>query len=137
MKAQTVSSKNKEKFLVLEKKTLINVKSFFVRELLKYVFKEEARTIRNAPFKGVPGTTAKSKMELFVTKVKDFQPLFFVTKSSNLDFAVVLDTPLFFFSLLTINSQNMINDHQNLANSGKDVQSKKKTSLSKSKQNYK
>ena len=36
-------------------------------------------------------------MELFLTKVTGFQPLAFVIKSSNLDFAVVLDTPLLFF----------------------------------------
>ena len=37
-------------------------------------------------------TTTKSKMELFVTKVNGFQPLTSVTKSSTLDFAVVLDS---------------------------------------------
>ena len=88
-------------------------------------------------------------MELFVAKVNGFLPLTFAAKSSNLDFAVaakssnldfavVLDTPLF-FSLLTINSQNSINDHHNFRiDSDKDVQSKKKqTPLNKSKQNYK
>ena len=78
-------------------------------------------------------------MELFVAKVNGFLPLTFAAKSSNLDFAVVLDTPLLFL-LLTINSQNSINDHHNFRiDSGKDVQSKKKkkTSLNKSKQNYK
>ena len=44
--------------------------------------------------RGVSRTTAKSKMEFFVTKVNDFQPLTFVTKSSILDFAIVLDMPL-------------------------------------------
>ena len=76
-------------------------------------------------------------MELFVANVNGFQPLTFVTKNSNLDFAAVLDTPLL-FSLLTINSQNMINNHHNFPiDSDYDVQSKKKTSLYESKQNYK
>ena len=34
-------------------------------------------------------TTAKSKLELFVTKTNCWKPLTFVTKSSILDFAVV------------------------------------------------
>ena len=76
-------------------------------------------------------------MELFVANVNGFQPLTFVTKNSNLDFAAVLDTPLL-FSLLTINSENTINNHHNFPiDSDNDVQSKKKTSLNKSKQNYK
>ena len=75
-------------------------------------------------------------MELFVTNVNRFQPLTFVTKNSNLDFAAVLDTPLL-FSLLTINSENTMNNHHNFPiDSDNDVQSKKKTSLNKSKQNY-
>ena len=64
---------------------------------MKYDFEEEVQIISNVPFKDVSGTTAKSKMELFVTKVNSFKPLTFVTKSSNLDFAVVPHTPLFFF----------------------------------------
>ena len=44
--------------------------------------------------RGVSRTTAKSKLELFVTKVNGWKPLNFVTKSSILDFAVVPDTSL-------------------------------------------
>ena len=69
---------------------------FFYSLAFKICF-EEARIISNVPFKDVSGTTAKSKMELVVTKANGFQPLTFVTKSSNLDFAVVLDIPLLFF----------------------------------------
>ena len=77
------------------------------------------------PFKDVSGTTAKFKMELFVTNVSGFQPLTFVTKSSSLDFAVVLDTPLL-FSLLIINSENTINDHHNFRiDSDKDDKARK------------
>ena len=61
------------------------------------VFEEEVQIISNVPFKDISGTTAKSKMELFVTKANGFQPLAFVTKSPNLNFAVVLDKPFRFF----------------------------------------
>ena len=43
----------------------------------------------------VSRTIAKSNMKLFVTKVNSWNPLTFFTKTSILDFAVVLDTPLF------------------------------------------
>ena len=39
----------------------------------------------------VSRTTSKSKMEFFVTKINDFQPLTIDTKISILDFAIVLD----------------------------------------------
>ena len=39
-------------------------------------------------------TTAKSKLELFVTKANCWKPLTFATKSSILDFAVVPDRSL-------------------------------------------
>ena len=61
-----------------------------------------------------------------MTKVNGFQPLRFVTKISNLDFAVVLDTPRF-FSLLTINSKNTIKYYHNFRmDSEKDAQGKKR-----------
>ena len=42
----------------------------------------------------IPGTSAISKMELFVTLVNGLQLLTSVTKNSILDVAGVLDTPL-------------------------------------------
>ena len=44
--------------------------------------------------RSVSTTTAKSKMELFLTKANGFKPLIFLTKGSILDFAVVPETPL-------------------------------------------
>ena len=53
--------------------------------------------ISNTPIKAVSGKTTKSKMVLLVTKVNGFPQLIFVTKCSNIDFALVLDTLLLFF----------------------------------------
>ena len=43
--------------------------------------------------RGVSRTTARSEMEIFVTKVSGWKPLTFFAKSSMSDFAVVLDMP--------------------------------------------
>ena len=45
--------------------------------------------------RGVSRSIAKSKMEVFVTKYNTWKLLTFVTKSSILHFAVVLNTSLF------------------------------------------
>ena len=44
--------------------------------------------------RGVSRTTAKSKLEPFVTKFNGWKPLTFVTKSTILDFGVFPDTSL-------------------------------------------
>ena len=74
-------------------------------------------------------------MELIVTKVNGFQLFTFATKSSNLDFAVVLDRPLLFFITLYKLTKYDKRSLEFSADSGKAVQSKKKKSLTKSKQN--
>ena len=48
----------------------------------------------NEKSRGVSRTTAKYKLELFVTKVNGWKPLTFVTKRSILNFTVVPDTSL-------------------------------------------
>ena len=51
---------------------------------------------RWSSIRDIPSNTAKSKVELFVTKVKGFQSLASAKKRSILDFAVLLDMPLSF-----------------------------------------
>ena len=102
---------------------------------MKHVFKQEATIISDVPFKDISGNTAKSKMELFLTKVNGFKPLAFITKSSNLDFAIVLHMSLLFF--ITRYKFTKKDHHNFRTDSDKDVQSKKKTFLNKSKENYK
>ena len=55
---------------------------------------ESKKILQSTNIRDVSSTTTKSKMEPFVTKIKSFQPLTFVTKSSILDFMLVLHMTL-------------------------------------------
>ena len=62
-------------------------------------------------FRSVSGTSARSKMELLITKINGLKPLALVTKESILDFVRVVDAPLrfvFFCWLFTFIFDSML-----------------------------
>ena len=57
--------------------------------IFRYLFAVDKRNGSKSFYRGVPRSTTKSKMELFLTKVNRWMPLTFVAKSSILDFVVL------------------------------------------------